>query len=59
MENKDDEIMTVNEAAKYLKLSPQKVYQLKATDKSFPWHKPSEGALRFVRDELRQWLLSH
>ena len=52
------EIMDVGEAAKYLRFSTQKVYQLKATDKTFPWHKVGES-LRFVKDELRKWVLEH
>ena len=56
-DDKESEILNVNEAAKYLRISAQKVYQLKATDKTFPWHKAGES-LRFVREELKQWLLS-
>ena len=54
----ESEILNVNEAAKYLRISAQKVYQLKATDRTFPWHKFGEN-LRFVKDELKEWLIAH
>lgn len=54
----DVEIMDVKEAAKFLRLSKQKIYQLKATDKSFPFHKVGES-IRFIKDELREWVSNH
>lgn len=53
-----EDFLTVEEAAKYLKISPQKLYQLKATNQDLPFHKVGES-LRFYREELKQWVLSH
>ena len=53
-----EDFLTVEEAAKYLKISTQKLYQLKATEQDLPFHKVGES-LRFYREELKQWVLSH
>ncbi|MBQ1574007.1 MAG: helix-turn-helix domain-containing protein [Clostridiales bacterium] len=53
-----DDFLTVSEAARYLKISQPKLYQLRATEKDFPFHKIGES-LRFYKEELKQWVLSH
>lgn len=52
MEN--DEILTAKEAAEYLKISLQTIYQLKAAGK-VPFKKIG-GSLRFLKSELYNWL---
>lgn len=52
----DSDILTTKEAAQFLKLSLPTLYQLKATDKNFPFHKVGEKLL-FIKGELTEWLL--
>lgn len=52
-----DDFLTVNEAARYLKVSRPKLYQLRATERDFPFHKIGKS-LRFCKEELKQWVLS-
>ena len=53
-----DDFLTVSEAARYLKISQPKLYQLRATENDFPFHIIGESLL-FYKDELKQWVLSH
>lgn len=53
----DKEFLTVKEAAKFLKLSEARIYQIKATVKDFPFHKVGEKIL-FEKNELYQWVMN-
>lgn len=52
----DKEFLNTKEAAKFLRLSEVRIYQLKATDKTFPFHKVGEKLL-FEKNELSDWVL--
>lgn len=50
--------MDVKEAAQFLHMSVSRVYQLKATDRTFPFHKIGDKLL-FDAEELRKWVMEH
>jgi excisionase family DNA binding protein len=52
------DFMNVKEAAEYLRISKDKLYQLKANTKDFPYHKVDEKLI-FYREELKAWVLAH
>lgn len=54
---KENDFLSVKEAAEYLRVSTKKVYDLKATKKDFPFHKIDEKLI-FNREELKNWVLS-
>jgi excisionase family DNA binding protein len=50
----DDEILSVKEAAVFMKLSPRTIFcMLKA---GMPHHKPSGSAIRFMKNEILEWI---
>lgn len=56
-QNTVKDFLSVREAAEYLRCSTKKVYDLKANNKTFPFHKIDEKLI-FSRDELKAWVLS-
>lgn len=51
-----DELLTAEEVGKFLKVTPQWVYQRKAQGK-IPYKKIG-GSIRFVKSELIEWVKS-
>ena len=51
--NKEDEILTVPEVAKHLKVTVNWIYK-KVSSKEIPYHKPG-GSLRFSKKEIDEW----
>lgn len=51
------EFLNVKEAAKFMKMSEARIYQLKRDVKDFPFHKVGEKIL-FEKTELSNWILS-
>ncbi len=51
--NKEDEILTVDEVAKHLKVTVNWIYK-KVSSKEIPYYKPG-GSLRFRKKEIDEW----
>lgn len=52
------EVLTVEEAVKYMGISKPTLYKLTSEHK-IPFYKPTEGKNYFKRTELNEWLLSN
>ena len=53
--NKIVEYINVDEAAKYLGVSRESIYQYIAKYDNFPWHENKSGKKRFIKSELKCW----
>lgn len=51
-------VLTLNEACRFLELSPSHLYKLTSTG-AIPHYKPNGKKIYFNRLELEQWLLSN
>ncbi|MGR3304385.1 MAG: helix-turn-helix domain-containing protein [Candidatus Scalindua sp.] len=51
--NKDEEILTIGELSKHLKVTVNWIYK-KVSSKEIPYHKPG-GSLRFRKKEIDEW----
>lgn len=52
------EVLTVEEAVKYMGISKPTLYKL-TSERKIPFYKPTEGKNYFKRTELNEWLLSN
>src|SRR5688500_839417 len=55
--NDSKEVFTLQEAAKYLNISPKTLYKY-TSSLSVPFSRPSGGKIYFRKDVLDEWLLS-
>lgn len=50
-----DALLTTKECAELLKVQPNKVYMLRKSDSTFPYHNLN-GTIRYITEEVINWV---